>query len=236
MLYSIRYVNDKNLFGLHRPRSLTIAAIPKLTYESMEALATASFRRLYKLDLSGSSWTSGFNYYLTDDLLRKAVKHLTCLEEFHANHCYSLTDSGIAALAEHCKGLKVLKLNCNNWMTDMAILSITSNCKFLKELGVSQCTKLTDSSLEMIMNGCPSLTILDVGGCKHLSINGISELLQNCVCMKALNVREIAKLQPGSCSCPGEAAYYIYLIENLKEKHRLDDLEYRTLWYPLLRG
>ena len=40
---------------------LIIAAMPKLTYKSMEALATAGFRRLFKLDLSGSSWTSGFN-------------------------------------------------------------------------------------------------------------------------------------------------------------------------------
>ena len=171
------------------------------------------------------------------DRLRKAVKHLGCLEEFHANHCYFLTDSGIAALAEHCKRLKVLSLNCNNWMTDMAILSITSNCKFLKELRVSQCTKLTDSSLQMIMNGCSALTILDVGGCKHLfaSINVISKFLENCVCMKALNICQTAKLQPGSCEV-GEICSYMMLIKNLKEKHRLDDLEYRKLWYLLIRG
>ena len=215
---------------------LTIAAIPKLTFVTMEALATATSRSLVKLDLSGSSWTSGFNYYLTDDLLRKAVKRLGCLEEFNANHCYFLTDSGIAALAEHCKRLKVLNLNCNNWMTDMAILSITSNCKFLKELGVSQCTKLTDSSLQMIMNGCSALTILDVGGCKHLfaSINVISKFLENCVCMKALNICQTAKLQP--VQQVGEICCNMMLIKNLKEKHRLDDLEYRKLWYQLIRG
>jgi hypothetical protein len=213
---------------------LTLSDLPKLTVKSCESLAKATSKVLEHLDLSGSLWTSGFNYYLNDQLLKSMTKKFISLEEFHCNHCYFLTDFGIIALAEQCKQLKVLNLNHNSWMSNFAVKRISENCKFLKIVGLSCCSKLTYTSLTMLMKCCKNLKSLDVGGCKNMNTDGISLLLQTCSHMNCLNVYGI-KVLDNSSGFKRQNSGHNSFFKRLKERYDLETLEFTALWYPLIR-
>ena len=88
----------------------------------------------------------------------------------------------------------------------------------------------------MASNECHDLISLDIGGCRNLSLDKISFLLDSCPNIRALNICGINELRNfGGHAQLGEAAYYIWVIEQLKEKYMLETLEFTTLWYPLIR-